>query len=217
MVVCEAGWTETLDELKEDARLWLLNTGGQTKIVIVMCFTETQKRSGKDLGSEVSEDEMGTEGRQAEERILIESIDESTKLLDLAHQLRALDQQDKLQVPLIGELHATLHVYCASEDSKDITEIFNTTILPPPANSAGPCKFQITMKDIFGDDVPADMNPMDPIIFSLPVLEALVAQSIPKTAWFRANRRAKKLLKEAGVWEESDTFTQHKRRRRGGA
>lgn len=39
----------------------------------------------------------------------------------------------------------------------------------------------------------------------------------PDTAWHRANRRAKKLMKEAGVWEESDTFAQHKRRRKGGA
>ena len=210
-VVCEAGWAETLEELKEDARLWLLNTRGQTKIVILMCFTETHITSGTDLESEVSEDESAIERRQREERILIESIDKSTKLLDLANRLRDLNGQDKLRMPLIGKLQALLNVYRASEDSKDITELFGTTILPsPPVGSEEPREFQITMQDIFGKDVPADFKPMDAITFSLPVLEVLVAKSLSATTWLRANRQGKKLMKEAGVWEECVTFAQHK-------
>ena len=216
-VVCEAGWAETLEELMEDVRLWLLHTRGQTRIAIVMCFTETRITSGTDLESEVSEDESGTERWQTEERILIESIDESTKLHDLANRLRDLNGQDKLRMPLIGQLESSLSVYRASEDFQDITEIFGTTILPPPPiDSAEPRAFQITMQDIFGEDIPAELKPMDAITFSLPVLEGLVAKSISGTAWLRANGRAEKLMKEAGVWEERETFAQYKRRRKAG-
>jgi len=217
VVVCEAGWAETLEELMDDARLWLLNTRGQTKIVIVLCFIENHMRKETDLGSDVSEDGIANERRKTDEQILIESIDESTKQDDLADKLTDLNRQDKLQTPLIGELAASLHVYCASEDTKDISELFAATILPPlPANSEEAREFQITMQDIFGKNIPAELKAKDAIIFSLPVLEELVTQSLPDTEWYRANRRAEKLMKEAGIWEECETFTQHKRRRKGG-
>ncbi|KAG0634938.1 hypothetical protein HOY80DRAFT_485453 [Tuber brumale] len=298
VVVCEAGWAEKLEDLTTDAKLWLLNTGGQTKIVIVTCFTETHTKSetgptsetdptgetdlefpppsgppprsfpgwgpvsshpnltGNGAGqaskntppgarvfpgpggpvtntrqtptsetdptSEVSEDATGTGGEQlgeqAGERALIKSINETTKLRDLANQLLDLNEHEELGTPLIGKLQASLYVYCANEDYKDITEVFSTPILPPlPANSGVPRLFQITIKDIFGEDVPKDMKPTDPITFSLPVLGKLIEESLPGTAWYRANRRAKKLLKAAGVWQQCDTFGQRKRRRKDGA
>ena len=258
MVVCEAGWAETLEDLKTDAKLWLLHTGGQTKIVIVICFTETHTKdetdptskadptsetdppsetdstnetdptsktdptSEIDPTSEASEGVTGTGGGQVGvrvgERALIKSINESTKQDDLADELLELNEHGELGMPLIGKLQASLYVYCANEDYKDITAVFSTAILPPPpADSVAPCLFQITMKDIFGEDVPKDMKPTDPITFSLPVLREIIADTLPDTAWYRANRRAKKLLKETGLLGECETFAQRKRRRKGGA
>jgi len=250
--VCEAGWAETLEDLKTDAKLWLLHTGGQTKIVIVTCFTETHTKdetdatsmtdppsetdptnetdppsktdptSEMDPTSEASEAVTGTGGGQVGvrvgERELIKGINESTKLVDLAKVLLELNEHEELGMPLIGKLQASLYVYCANEDYKGITEVFSTAILPPPpADSGAPHLFEITMKDIFGEDVPKDMKPTDPITFSLPVLGKIIAKSLPETEWFRANRRAKKLLKEKGVLGECETFAQRKRRRKGGA
>ncbi|PUU75064.1 hypothetical protein B9Z19DRAFT_1131954 [Tuber borchii] len=40
-IVCESGWSERHAELMEDARLWLLHTAGQTRLVIILSFTET--------------------------------------------------------------------------------------------------------------------------------------------------------------------------------
>ncbi|CUS13745.1 unnamed protein product [Tuber aestivum] len=48
-VVCEAGWSETREQLIDDGRLWLLHTGGEPKIVIVVSFTETPTRDGMEV------------------------------------------------------------------------------------------------------------------------------------------------------------------------
>jgi len=269
-IVCEAGWTESWDQLMEDTRLWLLCTEGITKIVIVLSFVETKpvtgagsggatghgsedgtaagsgggtpsrsenatadesenettvgSESGTGCGSEnttadeseseaTAGSEKETTGGTEEEKV-IDMIDESTRHQDLTLILQRLDQESKLGKPLIGELKATLHVYRATEDRKDIVPLFSTTVLPlPPHDYTGPREFEIALRDIFGDDVPESMNPQDHITFSLPVLEALVSGSLKHTSWYRANKLAKKLMREAGVWEEDETFAQSKRRR----
>jgi len=197
----------------DDARLWLLCTGGETKIVIMLSFTETKTRSNPVAESE-SENDTTDRDSQTEEQKVIGAIDESTKTIDLAQTLQDLNEQAKLRTPLIGELKATLHIYRASEDHKDIVESFTTTVLPaPPVDFTGSREFQITLSDIFGSGVPEGMDPMDPITFGLQFLEMGVAESLSHTTWLRAHRLAEKLMKEAGVWVEKGTFVQHKRRR----
>ena len=44
-VVCEAGWSEDHLTLMDDVRLWLLHTGGQTRLVVVISFKESHKMS----------------------------------------------------------------------------------------------------------------------------------------------------------------------------
>ncbi|PUU75371.1 hypothetical protein B9Z19DRAFT_1067466 [Tuber borchii] len=39
-IVCETGWSESMEQLKQDARLWLLKTNGETKVVVVLAFRE---------------------------------------------------------------------------------------------------------------------------------------------------------------------------------
>lgn len=84
-----------------------------------------------------------------------------------------------------------------------------------PDDSTQPREFQITLYDIFGEEVPEGMNPEDPITFSLPMLEKMVTSSLEHTAWYRANKLAMRLTKKAGFWKKSETFTQSKRRRLG--
>ncbi|KAG0129473.1 hypothetical protein HOY82DRAFT_540723 [Tuber indicum] len=215
--LCEAGWTEGWEKLMEDTQLWLLCTGGKTKIVIILSFIETKSTTSSDSVAESESENNTTDGSgKTEEQNVIDAINTSTREPDLAQKLQQLDGRAKLRKPLIGELTATLHVYRASDDYKDIVEWFNTTVLPlPPSNFTGPREFQITLHEIFGNDVPEGMDSKDPITFSLPVLEAFVTGSLEHTAWYRANKLAKKLMKEAGVWEEKETFTQSKRRRLG--
>lgn len=234
-IVCEAGFSENWDNLMEDTRLWLLCTGGKTKIVFVLYFTEQNSTSGPaadpNLESDTtgesepandaareSDPENGTvnESSPTEEEKIINTIDASTCQYDLAQILDQLNKQSKLQKPLIGELTATLHVYHATKDHKDIDEKFKATVLPlPPHNSTQPREFQITLHDIFGEEVPEGMNPEDPITFSLPMLEDIVTNSLEHTAWYRANKLAMRLMKKAGFWKKSETFTQSKRRRLG--
>jgi len=201
----------------EDARLWLRHTGGETKMVIVVSFTERPTRSGTDLGGDdISEDERRTGGGGKEEPMLMRSIDETTKVCELGERLADLNVRDQLRTPLIGELEASLYIYRATEDRGEITEVFGTKILPsPPVNGEKPHEFHITMLDIFGEEVPAEMSPMDQITFDLHDFEEAVTQSLLHTAKYRANKRATKLMKDAGVWEECETFAQHKRQKRG--
>ena len=44
-VVCEIGWSEKHAALEDDARLWLLYTDRQTRLVIIVEFTEDDTNS----------------------------------------------------------------------------------------------------------------------------------------------------------------------------
>ena len=202
-VVCEAGWSETHEELREDAQLWLLHTGGQTKVVIVLSFSENNANSPLQAANEESEDE---------EQTVVEGINESTNLNDLEEKLIELNQRRKLGQPLVGSLEATLYVYRAAEDSSDITESFSATVLPPsPAETGVSKEFGLTMGDLLGDAVPEDQDPGDLIMFSLEGLQEFVLTSIPETEQIRAAVRAERLMIEAGVREKKDTYGQAKR------
>ncbi|PUU73916.1 hypothetical protein B9Z19DRAFT_1094052 [Tuber borchii] len=370
-IVCESGFSESWDNLKEDARLWLLGTEGKTKIVIILSFIENQLR-----GSPVGDTASNDTNNNTEEKTLIDSINGSTTQSTLAEELELLNKRDLLKKPLIGDLSATLHLFRAMKNYTDIEEFFKSTVLPlpignnstilpepagdsavptvptntstvlsgpptdltivtalasnsavlppspsdstilpivdsnstvlpsppndaafvtaldsnsavlpsPPSNStilpvvdsnstvlpsppsettiltalASNCailpsassdstippvvdsnsavlpsppsdgtvlpvsasvsmgirEFQIPLEDIFGNDLPEVLDPKDSIIFSLRELEAHVMGSLQGTTWSRALQRAKKHMKEKGVWKARETFTQSKRRKR---
>ncbi|RPA95742.1 hypothetical protein L873DRAFT_1812523 [Choiromyces venosus 120613-1] len=213
-VVCEAGWAEAHEELMQDARLWLLHTNGQTRIVIVLSFTENNPGTRIVAVNQEVEPKVGTEGGANDEQTVLDSIDETTDLNDLAESLFNLNQQSKLRQPLVGNLKASLHVYKACEGGEDIVESFATILLPhPPADDSGPKEFGITMQDLLGNHVPEGHNPADEIMFDLADLQEFVQRSIPRTERLRATRRAKKLLKSTVGLNEQETFAQTKRRR----
>ena len=207
-IVCEAGWAETEDELLEDARLWLLCTEGETRIVIILAFSETNTKNTRK-----TEDVGAAKGRKrSAEKMATETIDESTDYDALVQTLNSLNQQSSLEQPLVRDLSAMLYVYRATEDKKDITKTFGATVLPPPSDkSKVPKKFKIALKDVLGDD---DRDAKECIIFSLPELREFITESLSDTEWIRAHGRAESLMREARVWEEKETFAQYKRRRR---
>jgi len=301
-VVCETGWSEKHDALMDDARLWLLYTNGQTRLVIVVAFTEGDTEvlgnvgrgsSARDLGSGgpgvgegmaemegeelgnvgeehqvgseesriereefgVEREELGVESQElgveseesgveseesgveteglgmvnkelgmggrgeddidtSEEQMVIESIDGSTNYEDLVAKLLDLNRQAKLREPLVGNIGATVYLYKADRDQKDIEETFKATLLPRLAHEEeGPTGFGISLRDLLGGCVPPNQDPDDTVWFSFKRLEKFVASSLPETEKYRANARAIKMLKEAGEWEEKETYSQGKRRR----
>ncbi|KAG0125774.1 hypothetical protein HOY82DRAFT_616060 [Tuber indicum] len=126
-VVCEAGWAEDYEQLVQDARLWLLRTSGQTRVVIVLSFQENIPRAP----TVIQHDETTTQNTSAEQALL-DSINDTTDANDLADRLFTLNQEKKLKKPLVGKLEANLYVYKASEAADDIIETFSTKLLPPP-------------------------------------------------------------------------------------
>ncbi|KAG0136173.1 hypothetical protein HOY82DRAFT_625775 [Tuber indicum] len=44
-VICETGWSEKRAALMDDARLWILHADGQTRLVIIVVFTEGDTKS----------------------------------------------------------------------------------------------------------------------------------------------------------------------------
>ncbi|KAG0638986.1 hypothetical protein HOY80DRAFT_1046509 [Tuber brumale] len=251
-VVCEAGWSEKFEALLDDARLWLLHTSGQTRAVILVSFTESYAGSSPELGNNEPEVEkdipemgkgktmMGVENDQlgggcekdaeepvalSEEQIVLESIDETTGYHALAARLLDLNRQGKLKEPLVGTLGATVHVYKACEEGKEIKESFMATLLPPPEGDLEPpvgnlekeerSGFGVELVDLLGDNVPMGHDPKNKVMFSLKELEKFVGTSLPETEERRSFARAVKLLRAAGQWEERESWAQSKRRRLG--
>ena len=109
---------------------------------------------------------------------------------------------------------ATVHIYKASEDRKDIVESFKATMLPPSMNKEEeglqPIGFGVTLGDLFGGSDPEDHNSKYEIKFSLEELAEFVNTSIPQTVRYKANSRAVKLLCEVGEWEGRETYVQGK-------
>jgi len=145
---------------------------------------------------------------------LIESIDEETDLHDLAEQLLILNEHGKLRQPLLGNVHARLHIFKASDAGDDIVQSFSANLLPPePEGSTAPTEFEITLLDMLGNQVPKKHDPADKITFVLEDLKEVIESSIPRTARLRATHRAIKLLKENVGLDEAPTFAQRKRQR----
>ncbi|PUU75338.1 hypothetical protein B9Z19DRAFT_1131471 [Tuber borchii] len=190
-IVCEAGYSESEEVLLEDARLWLLQTAGQTKIVIILAFTEVMPKGGQ-----VAQDGDTPAGEtQDGGQTFIPKINKETSVIDLAKQLFELNKEGKLAKPLVGNLTAKLSLYKASKTGEEIVEDFSTTKkcweAPPPDGHAGD----------------------DKITFSIPSLLKYIERSIPYTELFRATHRAKKLRSKVDGLEEEQTFAKSKRRR----
>ncbi|PUU73061.1 hypothetical protein B9Z19DRAFT_1069278 [Tuber borchii] len=209
-IVCEAGFSEAKEELLEDAKLWLLKTAGQTKVVIILAFTEVMPKRGQvALDGDTPAGETQDGGQT-----FIPKIDKEMSVTDLAKQLFEVNKEGKLAKPLVGNLTAKLSLYKASKTGEDIIEVFSTMVLPrPPANDPGPTEFFITIEEVLGSPPPDGHAGDDKITFSIPSLQKYIERSITRTELFRATRRAKKLRSKVDGLEAEQTFAKSKKRR----
>ena len=113
----------------DDAHLWLLGTEGQTKIVVILFFMESQLR-----GNPV--EDTTDANSNTEEQTLIDSVNQSTTQINVAEMLAQLNQCAKWKTPFIGDLSAALHLFRATKDYEDIEEFFNSTVLPLPVSDS---------------------------------------------------------------------------------
>ncbi|KAG0634518.1 hypothetical protein HOY80DRAFT_1098340 [Tuber brumale] len=184
-VVCKAGWAESRAGLMEDARLWLLHTNGETRIVIVISFTEKNVRTGETSVNPDCQPTVSSTESEENEQSLLDSID------------------DKTSVPN-GP---------GGEDIVESVTTTLLPPPPPPEESSAPNEFGIAIGDLLGNHVPEGHNAADEIIFALADLQQVLQSSIPQTIRLRATDRAIKLLKSTVGLNGEATFAQRKLQR----
>lgn len=194
-VVAEAGWTEDMNQLISDAKLWLLGTSFQTKVVILVAFSEDHPASSPDN----------------DEDALESSVDSSTEVELLANSILELHRRNALARPLLGSIAATIHVYRLDE-THALTQTFSASVLPPAA--AEEPSFSLTMQDIFGTDpVPPPLDPGREIVFEMDKFRTVILQQVPRMERHRSIARAVGMLERNGFAEEKETFAALKRKR----
>lgn len=228
-----------MEDLLADARLWLLGTGGVTKVCILVHFQEEraakpQKMESDDesTASESNEDSASGESHPIsqenedtrpataprvehiphannpvhedddpfpEEHALLASIDRSTHLNDISRDLLTLHRRKMLSQPLLRPFTATLHVYRLNTAHTDIHEQCAMTVLPAPNNGVAQT-FELSLEDLYGDEpVPADVDLEHRIVFEMDELREDIQDQVPAMEKMRADARALRVLKDAGV------------------
>lgn len=221
-VIVEVGWAESMENLMDDARLWLLGTARQTKVVIVVKFTEASHDDPPSSSSDSNADD--TDGdvipESTEESILLATVTKATRFSVLAESLLDLHRRGALSKPLLGHITATLHVFRCSP-ANIIYEDFTTTVLPAPemdADNTQPQTYALTLTDLYGDcPVPAGENRDQRFIMDMDDFRRDIAFQVPKMEKKRSMDRAKAFLEGSGFWESKATFAGAKmaKRKRG--
>ncbi|PUU73578.1 hypothetical protein B9Z19DRAFT_1068881 [Tuber borchii] len=186
-----------------DVCLLLLHINGEIKIIIVLSFMETktpncnrEEPARKETEEEISEaqeeipvpekevPELEQEMQEtivqkaitvAEEQLMIQCIKASTNKPVFVQKLIDLNGRNILKHHLIKDLGTILHVYQVSKNLKNVVESFTATVLPPPKDeSTDEQRVQIMLPDIFSSSIPKGLQPQDKIIFTLPILQAIV-------------------------------------------
>lgn len=233
-VVAEAGWSEDLEELIEDARLWIVGSNFRTRVVILTAFTEVREGYPDNAPADNIPDVPDLETEQQ----LMGNINESRTVKAFAESLLALHRRRGLAVPLLKTIHATLHIY-RLDDENNLYESFAATVLPasPPSevvaspegdgestdesvsNSSADSvaqepDFYLTLKDLFGAFPPprrADSNFR--IGFSVAEFRKAIAQQVPVMEKLRSVHRAVQVLKKKGFYEEPQPYSKSRKRK----
>lgn len=147
-VVAEAGWSEDLPQLIEDAKLWVEGSGFLTRVVLLTSFTEIRGDNDAPLNSD-SETEAE----------LMECVDQGMTEMVLAPRLLSLHRRHGLAEPLLGTIHATVHVYRLDNENK-LYEDFTTVVLPAPP--------RLEIDDVEGAEIDPNIEMPDAPELSLP-------------------------------------------------
>lgn len=192
-----------MEDLIEDARFWLLGTDGQTKIAIIVNFTESYDGL-LPLPSQP--------GEETEESV-IAAVNVETHQLQLSKKLIALHYRGVLAKPLIGTVGATFHVFHRTGDD-DIEEVFMTTVLPAPvpgATDAPPQTYALTLADLHGDcPIPDGEDPNQEFILDMEDFRVNIRRQTVYTVKGRGLDRAKEILIEKRIWAFNPTYAQDK-------
>lgn len=237
-VVAEAGWSEDLEELVEDARLWIVGSSFRTRVVILTAFTEVREGYLDNAPADSIPDVPDLETEQQ----LMGNINESTTVKALTESLLALHRRRRLAVPLLETIHATLNIY-RLDDENNLYESFAATVLPAPppsevvasdsnepegdgestdesaSNSSADSvaqepDFYFTLKDLFGAfPPPRRADPNFRIGFSVAEFCKVIAQQVPVMEKLRSVHRAVQVLKKKGVYEEPQSYSKSRKRK----
>lgn len=220
-LVVEVGWAESMEDLMDDARLWLLGTAGQTKVVIVVKFNEgscdnvPSTSSSTSSGSEPDNADGEHSTVSTKESLLLADVNSTTRLSILAEALRDLHLRGELEKPLLGDITATFHVFrCTTENT--VYEDFTTTVLPAPnSETNSPQTYALTLEDLYGGSpVPAGEDPHQQFMMDMDDFRRDVAYQIPKMEVKRSLERAKAILAKKGLWQNKATFAGAKKAKR---
>lgn len=226
-VVVEVGWAESMEDLMDDARLWLLGTGGQTKVVIIVKFNEgncgnilssspsPSSSSPTPTGSEASDAGGDHTPDSTEESRLLADVTSTTRLSILAETLRNLHLRGELEKPLLGAITATFHVFRRTTEDT-VYEDFTTTVLPAPdADINPPQTYALTLEDLYGGvPVPAGADAQQQFVMDMDDFRRDIAHQVPKMEVKRSLERAKAILAEKGFWLDKATFAGAKKAKR---
>lgn len=232
-----------MDDLVADARLWLLGTSGQTKVVIIVNFTEDKRDtrspiasapSGDDgtdvedtgpesAGTDIEDDDgedadpdtaAGEVPEPTEEERLLSTVNSTTSFSALAASILELHLRGALAVPLLGSITATFHVFRRTADT--IYEEFTTPVLPAPDPTGDSVQsYTLTLADMYGDnELPAGEDPDHRFVMDMNDFRRDIAYPVPDMEEKRSLDRAEAVLKRRGVWQGKATFAGSKKAKR---
>lgn len=210
-----------MENLMDGARLWLLGTAGQTKVVIIVQFTEASRDHAPSSSNSPETDAEDT-GRDyipelTEESILLGAVNKTTRFSVLAEAVLDLHLLGALAKPLLGHITATFHVFRRTAEDT-VYEDFTTTVLPAPEPSAGndpPQTYALTLADIYGDSpVPAGEDPHQRLLVDMDDFRREIAFQVPDMEVKRSLDRAQAILEGEGFWENKPTFADAKQAKR---
>lgn len=229
-----------MDDLMADARLWLLGTEGQTKVVIIVNFTEdkrghrspvlpaqnsgaateTEETDVEDTSTDTEEvhsdpgDDAENLPEPTEEQRLLSTITPTTSFSALAARILELHLRGALAMPLLGSITATFHVFRRTADT--IYQEFVTPVLPAPEpNSDQTQSYILTLADMYGDNpLPDGEDPNYAFVMDMDDFRRDIAYQVPDMEEKRSLDRAEAILKNLGFWQNKLTFAGAKKAKR---
>lgn len=224
-----------------DARLWLLGTAGQTKVVIIVNFTEDRRGprtsassapsssatgsdtetsahdDGEDEGDDTADGDASLDPSEpSEEALLLSTVNATTRFSALAAGILDLHLRGALAKPLLGSITATFHVFRRTP-ADTVYEEFSTTVLPAPEPGDAEQRqtYALTLGDLYGDNpLPAGEDPHHRFVMDMDDFRRDIAHQVPEMEEKRSLDRAEAVLKKRGFWEGREPFAGAKKAKR---
>lgn len=221
-IVMTVVWSESMDDVMANAKMWLLGTGFATKVVMIVHVTEDKSQVEMESGGEFStrnswysSNHYGHPGITAtgitsshpniptpdnragylEEQTLLANVSSTSDANELSQAILALHQRQALSRPLIHPINAKLRVFRVRDTGQGIYEEMRTTILPQFERRTASI-YVISFGDLYGDHpIPSSVNPDGDIDFDLEELREDLEDQISTIERVRAEVRAKAILK----------------------